>query len=35
MQRGDEALNAISPVDSDASRADVSFYEVALRETRD
>jgi hypothetical protein len=35
MRRGDEALNAMSPVDSDASRADVSFYEVALRETRD
>jgi hypothetical protein len=35
MRRGDEALNAMSPVDSDARRADVSFYEVALRETRD
>lgn len=37
MRRGDEALNAMSPPDPDATgrRTDVSFYEVALRKQRD
>ena len=35
LRRGDEALNAMTPVDTDVSRTDVSFYEVALHETRD
>ena len=35
LRRGDEALNAMSPVDTGVSRTNVSFYEVALHETRD
>lgn len=37
MRRGDEALNAMSPPDPDATgrRTGVSFYEVALRKQRD
>jgi hypothetical protein len=34
LRRGDEALNAMMPADPSVSRADVTFYEVALRETR-
>jgi hypothetical protein len=35
LRRGDEALNAMSPVDTGMSRTSVSFYEVAMHETRD
>ena len=35
LHRGDEALNAMSPADTGVSRTGVSFYEVALHETRD
>jgi hypothetical protein len=35
LHRGDEALNAMSPADTGVSRTSVSFYEVALHETRD
>ena len=34
LRRGDEALNAVSPADPSVSRTSVSFYEVALHETR-
>jgi hypothetical protein len=36
LRRGDEALNAMSPPDPEASgeRTNVSFYEVALRRER-
>ena len=35
LHRGDEALNAMSPADTGVNRTGVSFYEVALHETRD
>jgi hypothetical protein len=34
LRRGDEALNAMSPAESEGSRASVGLYEVAFRKER-